>query len=150
MGRLLTSLADMPPKSKPAAAAAAAAAAAGLVPDSIYRPLLAPKLARMADLRARYARVAEVLLPALEELRARTAQNLEDDDHWHLSGPNHEHYRRFKAGYDAHLQRKIDLITATNTQKMENEAAKTGFAQQTVRNAYGVSSIVGISDGFNG
>lgn len=134
----------MPPKSK------RAAAVAGLVPDSIYRPQLAPKIARMADLRARYARVAEVLLPALEELRARTARNLEDDDHWHLGGPNYEHYLRFKAGYDAHLQRKIDLITTINTQKMENEAAKTGFAQQTVRDAYGVSPIVRNRDCCNG
>jgi hypothetical protein len=136
MRQLLTFLTDMPPNSK------RTAAFAGLAPDSIYRPLLAPKIARMAELRAQYARVAEVLLPALEELRARTAQNLEDDDHWHLSGPNREHYLRFKAGYDAHLQRKIDLITTNNTRRMENEAAKTGFAQQTVRDAYGVSPTV--------
>ncbi|KAK3169429.1 hypothetical protein OEA41_008812 [Lepraria neglecta] len=74
----------MPPKSKPAAAAA------GLVPGTLNqtqldiknRPHLAAKFRRMADLRVNYSGVTKALMPALEELAARTAQNLRDDDHY--------------------------------------------------------------------
>lgn len=132
----------MPPKSK------RIAATAGLVPGTLNqtqldiiknRPHLAAKSRRMADLRVRYSGATKALRPALKELAARTAQNLRDDDHYHLSGRNRQHYDRFKAPWDANLQEEIARINAITTMKMENEAAKTGYAQQEVGVAYGVS-----------
>ncbi|KAL2052615.1 hypothetical protein ABVK25_007175 [Lepraria finkii] len=91
----------------------------------------------MADLRVRYSGVTKALRPALKELAARTVQNLRDDDHYHLSGRNRQHYNRFKAQWDANLHEEIARINAITTMKMENEAAKTGYAQQEVGDAYG-------------
>ena len=64
-------------------------------------------------------------------------QNLEGDDYFHMSETNRQHYERVRAQLNAHLQGEIDRITAITTMKMENEAAKTGYAQQEVRDAYG-------------
>ena len=57
----------------------------------------------------------------------------------HLGGRNRQHYDRLKARWDANLQEEIARINAITTMKMENEAAKTGYAQQEVGDAYGVS-----------
>lgn len=56
-----------------------------------------------------------------------------------MSEANRQHYEGCRSQLNAHLQGGIDRITAITTVKMENEAAKTGYPQQEVRDAYGAN-----------
>ena len=74
-----------------------------------------------------------------EDEQPRKIQKLKDDDYFYMSEANRQNYERCRAQLNAHLQGEIDRITAITTMKMENEAAKTGYAQQEVRDAYGAN-----------
>jgi len=102
------------------------------------KPHFEAKFKRMDDLKAKYGAVSAALKPALLEIANRTANELQNDTHYHRTGANKDQLEAVETELKKARDRAIAEISAQTTLKMETVQRKTEFDMWQVGQQYEV------------